>query len=102
MWHGPDAALPHIRAGIKRLNAAHGVVDTPTRGYHETLTRLYTRLVADAVAREGVTTTLAEIVNHVVAACADRDLPLTYYSRDRLTSLDARTAWLEPDLAPLP
>jgi hypothetical protein len=102
MWHGPDAALPQIRAGIKRLNAAHGVVDTPTRGYHETLTRLYTRLVADAVAREGVTTALADIVNHVVAACADRDLPLTYYSRDRLASLDARTAWLEPDLAPLP
>jgi hypothetical protein len=31
-----------------------------------------------------------------------RTLPFTYYSRDVLMSLEARTHWLEPDLQPLP
>jgi len=29
------------------------------------------------------------------------DVPLAYYSRERLMSWEARTRWLEPDLQPL-
>jgi len=101
MWHGPDLALDRVRDGIQRLNAAHGVVQTPTRGYHETLTRFYVWAVARAVSRAGINSSLAQIVNHVVDACADRELPLTYYSRERLASWEARTTWLEPDLTAL-
>jgi hypothetical protein len=101
LWYGPDHALDHVRDGIQRLNAAHGVAQTPTRGYHETLTRFYVRRIAHAVRHAGVTTSLAEIVNRVIAECADRDLPLAFYSRDRLASWEARTGWLEPDLNPL-
>jgi hypothetical protein len=35
-------------------------------------------------------------------ALADKDLPLQYYSRERLFSEAARASWLEPDLRPLP
>jgi hypothetical protein len=101
MWHGPDLALERVRDGIQRLNAAHGVPQTPTRGYHETLTHFYIWLVARAVARAGITSPLAQIVNRVIDECTDRDLPLAYYSRERLSSWEARTGWLEPDLAPL-
>ena len=49
-WHvarfGPDAALERLRAGIRALNAAHGTIDSDTRGYHETITRAYVRLLA--------------------------------------------------------
>jgi hypothetical protein len=102
MWYGPDAALDHVRDGIVRLNAAHGVAQTPTRGYHETITRLYVRVVADAVRRAGLRGSLAELVNGVVDECADRNLPYAYYSRERLASWEARTGWIEPDLAALP
>ena len=49
-WHvarfGPDAALERLRAGIRALNAAHGTIDSDTRGYHETITVAYVRLIA--------------------------------------------------------
>jgi len=35
---------------------------------------------------------------HMVARLLDKNLPLTYYSRERLWSDSARTDWLEPDL----
>ena len=38
----------------------------------------------------------------LIASLGDRDLPLRYYSRERLMSVAARTGWLEPDLSPLP
>lgn len=34
---------------------------------------------------------------HMVARLLDKDLPLAYYSRERLWSDAARTRWLEPD-----
>ena len=44
--HGAESALERLRAGIRRLNAAHGTVDSDTRGYHETITRAYVRVIA--------------------------------------------------------
>jgi len=32
---------------------------------------------------------------------ADKRAPLEYYSRERITSWEARTRWVEPDLRPL-
>ena len=32
---------------------------------------------------------------------AAKDVLLAFYSRERLTSTEARAAWVEPDLAPL-
>lgn len=101
MWYGPDAALDRVRDGIQAFNAAHGVVQTPTGGYHETITRLYVRLIANAVQRAGLGASLAQLVNRVVDECADRELPYAYYSRERLSSWAARRGWIEPDLASL-
>jgi hypothetical protein len=75
LWYGPRDALDHVRDGILRINAVQGVPQTPTRGYSETMTRRYLDLVAQAVARAGITTSLAEIVNRVVAECRDRRFP---------------------------
>ena len=38
-------ALDRGRTGIKRYNVTCGVIDSPTRGYHETITRFYMLLV---------------------------------------------------------
>src|SRR6476620_649057 len=43
-WHvrrfGKDEALERLRIGIRRLNDSHGVPNSDTRGYHETITRV--------------------------------------------------------------
>jgi ribosomal protein S18 acetylase RimI-like enzyme len=98
--YGLDEAHLHMRVGIIRLNAAHGLVETPTRGYHETLTRVWLTLVAAAckVDRRSDSRTFASVHVHGL----ERDLPLRYYSRERLFSLEARTTFVSPDLSPLP
>ena len=93
-----DEAHLRMRVGIIRLNAAHGLVETAERGYHETLTRVWLVLVAAARRRaSGPDST------HLLAQPGlDRDAPLSYYSRARLFSIAARARFVPPDLAELP
>jgi hypothetical protein len=101
--HGPDAALERMRAGIRRLNAAHGTIDSDTRGYHETITRAYVRLLAAFLATRPAAEPLAATIAALLAGpLAARDVLLRHYSRERLLSVAARREWVEPDLAPLP
>ena len=100
LLYSEPEATDRVRAGILRLNAAHGVEQTPTGGYHETLTRFYMWAVRRHVREAGIEREITELVNSAVRVL-DRDLPLAYYSRDRLMSWDARTRWVEPDLRAL-
>ena len=87
-----------MRAGILRLNATHGLVETPARGYHETLTWTWLAIVAAVRARTPTADSAAFARDHAPA----RDAPLAYYTRERLFGLDARARFVPPDLAPLP
>jgi len=105
LWHaaGLDeaTALTRMRAGILRLNAAHGTPNSDTRGYHETITRAYLVLLARFAAAH------ADLDGAVLAQAllssplAQRDALFNYYSRDLLMSLAARWDWVEPDLRAL-
>lgn len=104
-WHvvhfGPAEALPRVRAGILRLNEAHGTPNTDTRGYHETITRAYVELLA-AFVSDGKPTDVAGHVRAVLASpLAQKEALLAYYTRERLMSVEARRQWVEPDVAPL-
>lgn len=99
-WPAIDEAHLRMRAGIIRLNAAHGLEETPQRGYHETLTRVWLALVAAARRLEPGTDSDAFVTLH--AALLDRNAPLRHYSRERLFCDRARAIFVEPDLAPLP
>jgi len=106
-WHvarfGPAAALERLRAGIRRLNAAHGTIDSDTRGYHETITRAFVRLLAAFLrARpdgEALPVTVVALLDSPLAA---REVLLRHYSKATLFSVAARRGWVEPDLEPLP
>lgn len=101
--HFPIAiAGARLRDGIQRLNAANGIRTTPTGGYHETITLLYLALLADFYDRADKTWSHEEMTDAAVAALGARELPLEYYSKERLMSWPARTRWLPPDLKPLP
>jgi ribosomal protein S18 acetylase RimI-like enzyme len=93
-----DEAHLRMRAGIVRLNAVHGLVETPARGYHETLTRTWLALVADARRRDPCTGSFAFLARHRF----DRDAPMQHYTRERLFSPQARAIFVPPDLMPLP
>jgi len=105
-WHvrryGAADALARLRAGIRALNDAHGTPNSDTRGYHETITRAYTWLIAELLAGVPPAASLAECAQAVLASpLAERDALLAFYSEARLGSVEARRAWQEPDRRPL-
>lgn len=97
----PDAEKL-IRAGIKRFNTAHGIIATPTGGYHETMTLFWVRMVReylDAVRAEKLS--VLTLFNKLIERYGRKELPLEYYTRERLMSVEARANWVEPDLKEL-
>jgi len=105
LWHAMHFdeadALARVRAGILRLNEAHGTPNTDTRGYHETITRAYLVLLA-RFARAHADLAPAALAQALLESdLGKRDALLTYYSRELLMSVGARRAWVEPDMKPL-
>lgn len=98
--HALDEAHLLMRVGIIRLNAFHGLVETPARGYHETLTRVWLVLVASR--RQTATEATSDAFVEAHAGPLGRDAALVHYSRARLMSARARAIFVAPDLAPLP
>lgn len=100
--HAPAEALRLVREGILRLNRAHGVPTTATRGYHETITRFYMHVVTHHLRVEPAGEDWADHANRLYQRLGARDLPLHHYSKARLKSAEARAGWVEPDLRPMP
>jgi hypothetical protein len=105
MWHvsryEPEAALARLRTGIRRLNDSNGVANSTTSGYHETVTRAYAQLLAAFADRHADVSVAERVALLLAGELADRALLLKFYSRARLESVEARLAWVEPDLAAL-
>jgi len=84
---------------IRAYNTATGVANTDTEGYHETITQASLRAAAAALRGR----TRAGALAHLLAGpCGRSDWLLAHWTRPRLFSPEARRAWVEPDLAPLP
>lgn len=95
------AALERMRAGLKALNAAQRVPESLDRGYHETLTQAWFRLVHVILSEYGpAESSLAFLVAH--PELSQRKSLRLFYSRDRILSWQAKAEFVEPDLAPLP
>jgi RimJ/RimL family protein N-acetyltransferase len=105
LWHvsryGRADALSKLRDGIRRLNESHGVANTPSGGYHETVTRAYAELLAAFAERHAELTPAARFEELLAGPLAGRAALLRFYTRERLESAEARLHWVEPDRAPL-
>lgn len=99
--HPFDKAADLIRAGIKAHNAAHGIRDLPTSGYHETMTMAWLRLVEMVLAEYGPEKDGDTFCDAHPELMQKKSLRL-FYSKERFMSVEAKTTFVEPDLAPLP
>ena len=96
----PERDMPAL---IRAYNTATGVANTDSEGYHETITQASLRATRAFVGSLPEGTPLFEACNLLMATdLGKRDWLLAYWSRERLFSAEARRAWVEPDLAPLP
>lgn len=101
LHHSPEESLDLLRGRIRAYNVATGGVNTDTEGYHETLTRFYVVAIGQFLARQdGVRRDWPKLFAALLdSRLADKKLPLEFYSRDRIMSVEARREWVTPDLA---
>ena len=106
LWHilnrPSDAVLDQIRRGIIAYNAAVGTPNSDTRGYHETITAFYVWAIRKYLRDANTDLALVALTNGLLASrYATKSYPFDFYSRERLLSVAARGACLEPDLKSL-
>ena len=95
-----DKELPGI---IRRYNESVGGVNSDTEGYHETITRAFLRGVRLFLEEADPDEPLHELVNELLLSpMGRRDWPMRFYSRGRLFSVEARRAFVAPDIAAFP
>lgn len=95
------SAIGRMRRGILRFNSRNGVSNTSSRGYHETLTLAWARVIASASASAPPDADFATfIASHPDLLRKERIL--RHYSRERILSARARREFVLPDRDPLP
>lgn len=99
--HDRETATNMMRQNLLRYIAAHGIVTTKDSGYHETITLFFMRVLSKHLSECGEGASILDLTNRLIETDGDKNLPLEYYSKKRLMSLEARTRWVEPDLQPL-
>ncbi len=96
---GLERDMPGI---IQTYNVAAGGVNDDHGGYHETITQAYLAAIRAFVAALPADIGDGEASARLLATpMGDKAWPLTFWSRRRLFSVEARRGWVEPDLKPL-
>lgn len=91
-----------LAAIISAYNEAVGGVNDDAQGYHDTITRVYVEAVRVHLSRRDTPEPLVQSVNALLTSpFGKRDLPLLFYSEERLFSVPARRKFINPDLLPL-
>lgn len=99
--HFPDDAIDHMRRGIKKYNKAMNVPDSLDRGYHETMTVAWMKILHAMMQSLGAEDSAGAFLEKQ-SFLLNKRLLLLFYSRDLIMSERAKREWVEPDLAPLP
>jgi len=96
--HNPEEALLLLRTRITALNEFHGIINSDTNGYHETLTTFYVQVISAYLANANVADPIELLAEGLISLFGSRGLPLKYYSREVLFSKKARREFVSPDL----
>lgn len=97
--HDVETATAKMREGIFKLLGAFGVDLSTEMPYHETLTVFWMRTVAEFNAsRNG--TSLLDKANDLISKF-DKEYPLKFYTRKFLFSDEARSWFVDGDIAPV-
>lgn len=102
--HPLDEAIGHMRDGVRRYNAANAVPEGPLMGYDETTTHAFVHIVAAIVAAyDGtVPTASADEFCDTHPQLMSKHVLRLFYTPERRILPEAKTQFVEPDLAPLP
>jgi hypothetical protein len=101
--HRSEPAEAVMRAAIPPYNKAAGGRNTDTEGYHETITVASVAAARAHLAGHPPDAPLHAVLDEVLESPLGRsDWLLAHWTKGRLFSVEARRAWVAPDLKPLP
>lgn len=99
----PDIDIDgQMRAIISGYNEAAGGVNDDHHGYHDTITHSYIAGIRNWLKRCPADDLLGRVNGLLLEPEGQRDWPLSFYSRERLFSVEARRNAVAPDRRPLP
>jgi hypothetical protein len=87
---------------IRAYNEATGGANTETSGYHETITQASIRAARGFLSGSPAQPLYMTCNALMCSRLGEPDWLLEYWTRPRLFSVEARRAWLEPDIRSLP
>lgn len=106
-----EEALARMRVGLIKYLQRQGVIDTATRGYHETMTQFWLHIIAALMAghaeertsqeQPGTPKTSDEFLSQN-SFLLDKSLWRMFYTRRRIVSMEAKAEFVPPDITPLP
>jgi len=91
-------ATERMRAGLYRFLDHHG---HDRQKYHETITLFWIKLVQSFLERTDASSSVADLANEMNDLYGNSQFIYNYYSKERLSSDEARKGWIEPDVKPL-
>ena len=94
-------AAVKISENIKAYNRAHGVAESLTSGFHETMTQAWLRLVHFTLCEYGPAEN-ADAFFEQNPQLSEKKVLRFFYTKERFMSPEAKATFLEPDLIPLP
>jgi hypothetical protein len=100
--HRGTHAMRELPGLIRAYNEATGVANSDTGGYHETITLASLRAARRWLTEHPSTAIHVVLAKMLATPLGRSDWLFQYWSREVLSSLAARRAWLEPDREPLP
>jgi hypothetical protein len=96
-----DTAIARMCAGVKKYNAAHNVPEGLDRGYHETMTQAWMRLVYFTLCEYGPAEN-AEAFYEMNPQLQQKKALRFFYTRETFMSPKAKAEFVPPDLIPFP
>jgi hypothetical protein len=92
------AATERMRGALLSFLAHYG---EDSRKYNETITLFWVKLVRSFLDRADSKHPITDLANEMIELYGSSSLIHDYYSKERLSSEEARGAWAEPDVKPL-
>jgi hypothetical protein len=96
-----DTAITKMCSGVKKLNAAHKVPETIDRGYHETMTQAWMRLVYFTLCEYGPAESADAFYEQNPQLSQKKTLRF-FYTKEVFMWPKAKAEFISPDLIPFP
>ncbi|HEY0003407.1 MAG TPA: hypothetical protein VGB17_01260 [Pyrinomonadaceae bacterium] len=91
-----EEAAERMRAGLCKLLGHYQL-----EGYNETITLFWLRATRQFLDQSDRRRPISELASELVQTHGSSRLIYDYYSKELISSAEAKTSWVEPDLKPL-